>query len=304
MTVDLRGAPAGMKLDLAGGEGSDSLTVAARRIQSSYSTTADGLRLIREGLTFDIDGFEQVIDQASGTLTVTGGGSDLNLHGNGDEVTLSGLLGQLVMLFGAPLVEAILDAGNGSVVVDGNLRWADHGTSLALQGRTVTITAGSSIDTGTGDIDIRAHDESSGQSGNASAAVTVTEASLRGGVITISAIAENTLTGSNAVQGSASAVILVKDSELSALGGISLLSSSTAIGRATATANEAQADAARDAANASVALSSTSLAKILGASTGPGRWAAQHPCGQPDGRAGARRRQPCLCRWGHCPRQW
>ena len=267
VTVDLRGAPAGMKLDLAGGEGSDSLTVAARRAQSSYSTTADGLRLVREGLTFDIDGFEQVIDQASGTLTVTGGGSDLNLHGNGDQVTLSGLLGQLVMLFGAPLVEAILDAGNGSVVVDGNLRWADHGTSLALQGRTVTITAGSSIDTGTGDIDLRAHDESSGQSGNASAAVTVTEASLRGGVITISAIAENTLTGSNAVQGGASAVILVKDSELSALGGISLLSSSTAIGRATATANVAQADAARDAANASVALSSTSLARILGAST-------------------------------------
>ena len=267
MTVDLRGAPTGMKLDLAGGEGSDSLTVAARRAQSSYSTTAAGLRLVREGLTFDIDGFEQVIDQASGTLTVTGGGGDLNLHGDGDQVTLSGLLGQLVMLFGAPLVEAILDAGNGSVVVDGNLRWADHGTSLAVQGRTVTITAGSSIDTGTGDIDLRAHDESSGQSGNASAAVTVTEASLRGGVITISAIAENTVTGSNAVHGGASAVILVKDSELSAIGGISLLSSSTAIGRATATANVAQADSARDAANASVALSSTSLAKILGAST-------------------------------------
>ena len=267
VTVDLRGAPAGMKLDLAGGAGSDSLTVAARRAQSSYSTTADGLRLIREGLTFDIEGFEQVIDQASGTLTVTGGGGDLNLHGDGDQVTLSGLLGQLVMLFGAPLVEAILDAGNGSVVVDGNLRWTEHGTSLAVQGRNVTITAGSSIDTGTGDIDLRAHDESSGQSGNASAAVTVTEASLRGGVITISATAENTLTGSNAVQGGASAVILVKDSELSALGGISLLSSSTAIGRATATANVAQADPARDAANASVALSSTSLARILGAST-------------------------------------
>ena len=153
VTVDLRGAPTGMKLDLLGGDGSDSLTVAAGGTQSSYSAAADGVRLVRDGLTFDVDGFEQVVDQASGILTVTGGGGDLTLRGDGDQVTLSGLLGQLVMLFGAPLVDAILDAGNGSVVVDGNLRWADHGTSLALQGRTVTITAGSSIDTGTGDID-------------------------------------------------------------------------------------------------------------------------------------------------------
>ena len=267
VTVDLRGAPTGMKLDLRGGDGSDSLTVAALPAQSAYSATADGLRLVRDGLTFDVDGFEQVVDQASGILTVTGGGSDLTLRGDGDQVTLSGLLGQLVMLFGAPLVEAILDAGNGSVMVDGNLRWADHGTSLALQGRTVTITAGTSIDTGTGDITLQAHDEASGQSGNASAAVTVTEASLRGGVITISAVAQNTLDGSNSVQGGASAVILVEDSQLSAIGGISLLSSSTAIGRASATADVAQTDASRDAANASVALDSTSVARILGAST-------------------------------------
>ena len=174
------------------------------------------------------------------------------------------------MLFGAPLVSALFDAGDGNLVVDGKLLWADNATHLVLAGRNVTLTPGSSVDTGAGDIDLRAQDTADADHRDASASIVVTGATISGGTLTISAVSEGTYSASGenaAVQGSSTATVVVTDSVLRALGGISLVSSSTVNGSATALGSAAHTDAARDAATATVLLGSTSIARITGSSS-------------------------------------
>ena len=84
---------------------------------------------MRDGVTFDAQDFEEVLDEASGMLSVNANGGTLTVGGTaGTPTTVRGLLGQLVMLFGAPLVSALFDAGDGNLVVDGKLLWADNAT--------------------------------------------------------------------------------------------------------------------------------------------------------------------------------
>ena len=271
VVVDLHGAPTGLHLGLQGGAGVDSLTVAGQSTRSSYRTVGGGLQIVRDGVTFDAQDFEEVLDEASGMLSVNGDGGTLTVGGTaGAPTAVRGLLGQLVMLFGAPLVSALFDAGDGDLVVDGKLLWADNATRLVLAGRNVTLTPGSSIDTGAGDIDLRAHDTADADHRDASASIVVTGASISGGTLTISAVSDGTYSASGenaAVQGSSTATVVVTDSVLSALGGISLVSSSTVNGSATALGSAAHTYAARDAATATVLLGSTSIARITGSSS-------------------------------------
>ena len=202
---------------------------------------------------------------------VTASGGQLLVSGDGvtGRLIVSGLLSRAVLAFGAPAIQAVLDASGGSITVTGQLRWTDSEGDLVLKARNITVTPGTVVDTGSGDLGLHATDQAGNGRDDASASVTVTGATLQGGNLVISADSSVDLSvnGTNAtVDTSSSATVTVLDSHLGALGGISLSSSSTVSGTAVATGSRQHTAADHDAANATVVVDSTSVTRLGGAS--------------------------------------
>ena len=227
LTVDLSGAPAGLAVSVVGGSGDDGVVLAAAG-DADWAADGDDLTATGPAASFSARGVELVVNLAPRTIRVDSAGRRLDVTGTAGSVRVSGLVAGALLAFGAPLVAALLDAGAGSVTLGGGIDWSATGADLRVHGRSITVTSGASIDTGTGLLELAAHDGGAG-SQNAAASVDVRGASLTGGAIVLSADALVDLVA-GATAGSASADVTVLDSTLTALRDVSLLASSTATG--------------------------------------------------------------------------
>ncbi len=268
--VDLANAGA-VSVEIDGGSGSDTVSFEADGDTSVSVLGDDTLRVVSGDTTLTARNVESLVDLAPRVITVSGAGSRLVATGDGltGRLVLSGLLSNAVLAFGAPLLRAVLDASGGSITVTGQLSWSGEDGDLEMRARNITVTPGTVIDTGTGDLILHASDTSPPGSDEASASVTVTGATISGGNLVFAADSTTDVLVSGttaAVNASSSATVAVVDSRLTAGGDISLLSTSNASASATATGSVDQTDAAHEAATATVSLDSLSSALIGGAS--------------------------------------
>ena len=161
ISVDLAGIAQPIDVEVDGRGGADALVVTSTSTNGEYSAEGDALRGSRSGATVTSRRVEIVVDLTEGGTAVSGNHRDLQLTSDPagtQRLLVAGIVADAVLSLGLPVVGSSIDAGQGSISFSGSLDWAAGHAGLRLKGRHIDLTKGSSINTGSGDIELLATD--------------------------------------------------------------------------------------------------------------------------------------------------